>query len=375
MSDNTNVQIDTKAIEALVNEKFNELKKSVDVKVLGAPAAQDEKFGYKHIGEVLRAQYLSKKGLNDDARLKAISTYSNITTAGDGGNLVPQIFVNELFAHPVQPDPILSRTKIINWSSPGNVLTLPVDEESAAWATGGPTVETRTEGQAKTAVKDAVVQRTVSLTKYSSMIPMSDEYLADTFGDMLQYRIQKAVEKIEYLEGKAVITAITGSSAKIAVNCYSQGNLYWVDVLNMYSRVYGPYRSNMVWLASAPVEAELLNMSFDPSATAGIVPTMLYQAYAGNTPEGRLLGKPIVIHGGIANLGTDACLIAADLTQVVGFRKGGMKASTSEHFAFDQDMTVLKVTDRFGAATWSNAVIVEPSTGVGSQSAFIAINY
>jgi HK97 family phage major capsid protein len=265
---------------------------------------------------------------------------------------------------------------VINWTMPGNVAYLPVDENSAEWSTSGTAVETRTEGQAKTEKKPALAQPTISLTKYSSMIPMSDEFINDTIGDYLQYAIQRQLAKIRYAESTAIVTAITGSGALIAVNSYTTASIYWIDILNMYQRVAPQYRNpGLCWLVNTDGEAELLDMAFDPSATAGKGPLYLPGGFANGPASNKLLGWDVLVHPYIPRVGTDNAILIANLGEVIGFRKNGPRVGVSEHFAFDQDIQVLKLTDRFGAATWSATPLTDPKAGSATLSAFVGINY
>jgi HK97 family phage major capsid protein len=351
----------------------------VDTKVGADRLAYDPKGGYNHAGEfysdVVKAS--GENGMPDRLAdwTKALSTYSNETVGADGGFAVPGEYRTEIIQHVTGEDSVLARTD--QYPISGNSIVFP-DDDTTAWQTsGGVLAYWVGEASAITQSKVALKQKNLRLRKVACLVPVTDELLQDA-GALQAYVTRKAGEKLQFKVDEAIFRGtganqplgFLNSSALVTVAKESgQAADTVVDnnIVNMYSRMYGPWRDNAVWFINQDIEPQLFTMS------VGNWPIYLPAGSLSGSPFGTLLGRPVVATQHCETLGDVGDICFASMGQyVTAVKSSGVEASSSIHLWFDQDATAFKFRMRVDGQPWMGSTIT-PRDGSNTMSAFVTL--
>ncbi len=140
----------------------------------------------------------------------------------------------------------------------------------------------------------------------------------------------------------------------------------------MLSRLYAPCYARSVWIANQDILPQLLNLKFTDNS-----PVFLAQGpqvgQIANAPHGTLWGRPIVFTEVARTLGAEGDLALVDMSQYMTVRRTqGVKASTSVHLHFDQDLMTFKFILRIaGQPLWRSQIT--PAQGSATKSCFVTL--
>jgi len=337
-------------------------------------------FGFKHFGEFAMAvRNGSIRGGELDQRLlkNAATTYSSEGVGADGGFLVPPEYRQAIMETVMAESSLLGRTDQLTSSS--NTLVLPKDENTSWDSTNG--VQAAWEGEADTLSQSKVALKadSVRLNKLTSLVPVTEELNEDASA-LDSYLRRKVPEKFDYKVNDAIVN---GTGAGMPLGIMSSGALItaskesgqtastivFENIVNMWARMYAPYRQNAVWLINQDIEPQLLSMGFPTAATA--VPVYLPPGGLSAAPYGTLMGKPVIPIESCQTLGTAGDIILADLSQyMTAMKTGGIRTDVSMHLYFDQDVLAYRFIMRVAGQPWRDNTI-SPANGSNTRSAFI----
>ncbi len=319
------------------------------------------------------------RGGSVDNRLvkNAATTYSSEGTGADGGFLVPPEYRTAIMETVLAESSLLGRTDQLTSSS--NTLVLPKDENTAWDTTNG--VQATWEGEADTLSQSKVNLKanTIRLNKLASLVPVTEELNEDASA-LDSYLRRKVPEKMDYKINDAIINGtgagmplgIMSSSSLITVakeSGQTASTVVFENIVNMWARLYGPYRNDAVWLINQDIEPQLLSMGFPTSATA--VPVYLPPGGLSAAPYGTLMGRPVIPVESCQTLGTAGDIILASLSQyMTAMKTGGVRTDVSMHLYFDQDVTAYRFIMRVAGQPWRDNTI-SPANGSNTRSAFI----
>lgn len=339
------------------------------------------KWGWRNMGEFSRAVAVaSKRGGSVDPRLdfrNAPTTYGQEGVGGDGGYAVPPDFRTAIVQTIMGEASLLGRTD--QQISTSNVLTLPVDETSAWQTTGGILASWESEGGLKDQSKPSLNTLSLRLNKLTVMVPVTDELLEDA-SSMSTYIGRKAPEKIDFKINLALIQGsgvgqprgILNSPCLVTVskeNGQLADTIQAENIMNMYSRMWGPSRSNAIWLVNQDIEPQLFQM------TVGVNNWPIYLPPNGlaGAPFATLLGRPVIPTQACETLGDKGDIIFADMSQFLTATKGGgLRQDVSIHLWFDYDVTAFRFVLRIGGQAWWSAA-VSPRDGNNTLSPFVTL--
>lgn len=351
----------------------------------------DPKAGFNTFGEFAKAVKAGSAGggggFKIDKRLlvKAPTTYSSEAVGADGGFAVPPDFMEAVRENTAAEDSLLARTD--NHTSATNTKTIPVDNNTDWDTTNGVQAANKGEGQQLAQSKIDLDEQVVRLNKITSLVPVTDELLEDT-GFLGTYLARKVGRKIDFEVSRQIINGTGGgqmlgiinapctvSVAKVA----SQDATSFVaqNVVDMWSRLYGPHAGNSVWLVNQDVIPQLQTMSYPGKDLTGTVDTSggiaVYTPSNGfaDAPFGTLYGRPVIPHQACSTLGSVGDVILADLSEYMTLTKaGGIQAAQSGHLYFDYDMQAFKFCLRVGGQPWWPAT-VSALNGSATYSPFV----
>lgn len=334
------------------------------------------RYGWNSLGEFAGAvKQASVNGGNMDPRLaKALATpttYGNEGVGADGGFAVPPDFRNEIMIKVVGEESLVGRTNQLTSSS--NSVTIPKDETTPWQTSGGVLATWETEGGLKAQSKPSFEATTVRLNKLTCLVPVTDELIEDA--PMLDgYLRRKAPEKIGFKVNLAIIQGtgvgqplgILNAASTVSVakeTSQPADTIYAANIFKMWSRMYGPWRSNAVWLINQDIEPQLFQMTIPIKNVAGtenVGGSVVYLPANGlsSSPFATLMGRPVIPSQAMETLGDLGDIMFVDLNQYLTIVKtGGVRAETSIHLWFDYDITAFRFVLRIGGQPWWTSAI------------------
>jgi HK97 family phage major capsid protein len=128
------------------------------------------------------------------------------------------------------------------------------------------------------------------------------------------------------------------------------------NILKMWGRCLGDWRTNAVWLINQDVEQQL--QQFVMGGTTAATPVYLPPGGLSGAPYATLMGRPVITTEACKALSTEGDIILTDLKQYLSVVKtGGVQQEVSIHLWFDQDIVAFKFTTRVGGQPWWNSAI------------------
>jgi HK97 family phage major capsid protein len=340
--------------------------------------------GFHNMGDFARCVVnASRPGGAVDPRLivDAPSTFGSEGVGADGGFAVPPEFRTAIMEKVLGETSLLGRTDLLEVT--GNSITIPKDETTPWQSSGGILASWEGEAQQLTQTKPLLEDVTIRLNKLTALVPVTSELLEDAAA-LASYINRKAPEKIDFKINAAIIggtgngqpLGILKSPALITVaeeSAQTAATVNHQNIIKMWSRLYGPARSNAVWLVNQDVEPQLNSLGFPASATTVQFPVYIPPGGLSAAPYANLLGRPVIPSQACSTLGTVGDIILTDLKAYLAAQKvGGIRAETSIHLWFDYDITAFRFILRIAGQPWWSAAI-NPYNGANTLGHYVAL--
>lgn len=354
--------------------------------------AEDRKngrWGWRSMGQFaqeVRTAFGPHRTIHPFLEERAPTTFGSEAIGEDGGFAVPPDFRAGILQEVMGEDSLLARTSQQEIS--GNSMTFPKDEDTP-WSSDGIQAYWESEGNQLTQSKPKLERSTITLNKLTVLVPVTEELLEDVAA-LGAYLSRKIAEKMTMKINTALIggtgtgepLGILNAASTISVTKFASqvaDTVVGVNVINMYSRMYAPWRGNAVWLINQDVEPQLLTLMKVGKLDTGAVDTgwgmPLYLPPGGisGQPFATIFGRPVVPTQACETLGDVGDIIFADLNQYEVIQKaGGINMQTSIHLFFDYDVTAFRAIFRMaGQPRWSAAI--SPRDGATTLSAFVTL--
>lgn len=312
--------------------------------------------------------------------VNAATTFGSESSGADGGFLVPPEYAAGIMTKVQAEDGLLSRA--LQVQTERNALVINKDE-TTPWGSAGIQVYWESEAGTIGQSKPKVEPTSVRLVKLAALVPLTDELLEDAVGlDSLVRAIapgrMNAAINTGFVRGTGVgqPLGMLNSASLISVNAESSqaaATLLYANIVNMFARMYAPWRRNAVWLINQDIEPALFQLAFDPDATSK-VPAYMPPGGLSASPYGTLLGRPVIPIEAASSLGTQGDIILVDMQQYLALTKaGGVQTATSIHLYFDQALTALRFIFRInGQPLWSSTIV--PENGSNNRSWAVALD-
>lgn len=244
----------------------------------------------------------TRDGYTDPRLLRAASGLSE-GTPSDGGWLVQQEFVTTILEKVYSVGELLQRVARTKIGAGKNGLKINAIDESSrvdGYRLGGVLAYWKCEAAEKTKSKPKFRQLQLDLNKLIALIYATDELMDDAVA--LESLIKKAMpqEIIFKLEdaiingtGAGMPLGIMNCGSMIAQDRQTSDSITFLDVLNMWSRMWGPSRKKAIWLINQDIEPTLYRMCF----TCGTYQSGPVYLPAGGVSGGMystLFGRPVI---------------------------------------------------------------------------------
>lgn len=341
--------------------------------------------GFQNMGEFSRCvMNAARPGGSVDQRLllNAPTSFGSEGVGADGGFAVPPEFRTSIMEKVLGETSLLGRTDLIDVA--GNSITIPKDETTPWQTTGGILATWEGEGQQLNQSKPLLEDVTIRLNKLTALVPVTSELLEDAAA-LASYINRKAPEKIDFKVNLAIVAGtgtgqplgILASPALVSVakeTSQTAATVNHLNIVKMYSRLYGPARQNAVWLINQDVEPQFNALGFPAGATTVQFPLYIPPGGLSAAPYATLMGKPVIATQACSTLGTQGDIIFTDLKAYLAAQKvGGIRAETSIHLWFDYDITAFRFILRIaGQPWWSSAM--SPLNGSNTLSHYVTLD-
>lgn len=356
--------------------------------------AQDNKppTPFRSLGEQMRAVATATITGQRDTRLDAIQDWArtqaaaggaNESVPADGGFLVQQDQTDALLSLTHDTGVLSSRARRVPIGPNANGLKANLIKETSR-ATGSRfgAVRVYREGEADptTASRPKFRQIDLSLYKLMGLFYATDELLQDTtaltaiastafqeeFGWQIDdeiYNGSGAGEMLGILNAGALVTVAKESGQEAA-------SLYPENIFKMLARVPAANLGSSAWFINQDVWPAILGLA--QTIGLGGVPLYLEPGRLPDTPNGSILGRPIVPIEQAATLGTVGDIVLADLSQYLIIEKGGPQMASSIHVEFLTAQQVFRWIVRNNGQPIPESAIT-PANGSNTQSPFVAL--
>ncbi|WP_333595061.1 phage major capsid protein [Anaerospora hongkongensis] len=338
-----------KAAEAM--EKRNKDLNLPDGKKFRAPSAdmstQDEKLddgGFKSVGELLHAvKFGDAKG-----RLKELNS-------SDAGIMIPPAFAQNIMSLNPEKEIVMPRALVLPAGDPPNApLSIPYFQQGDQGANGGVTLVWTAEGQE---VPDAgngqIKDLTLTPQEVSGLATVSNQTLlnwkaAGGFVEMTMKQAFVSGRDLKFLKGSGVGCPLGTFNAPgaIKIKRKTAGQIQYIDVVTMFSRLLPDAVSGAVWTANLTLMPVLMTLQ-DPKGN--------YIFNAGDATKGvgaTLLGLPIEWNGKTPLAGREGDLALTNFSYYIIKPGAGPFISISEHVKFTSNKTVFKIVAYMDGQPW-----------------------
>jgi HK97 family phage major capsid protein len=372
------VETAAKAAVKEVIDNLPEIKTAMNVQV--TEAAEDRPF--KSLAEnMLAVRAATVKGYEADnlfPRLRFLkATGASEGVPQDGGLLLDPTLASEILKPIHEEGPFSQDIKWLPVGANSNYGWINgVDETSRVTGSrwGGIRGYRLAEAATKTASKPTFRRIQWELKKYAAVVVSTDELLADAsqFSEIARMGVTEELkfmlnEDIFDGAGLAGPQGIQNSGAMITVTRTDANKILGQDISNMWTRLDLRGRARSKWYISNDASAQLDNL-FAVGSTAVLYP------YAGYRPDGvrTLYGRPIVVTEFNESLGTAGDIILADMSQYLGWEKGGIEQSTSIHVYYLSDETAFRFVYRCDGKSSVNTALT-PLKGSTTTSPYVRL--
>jgi len=325
-----------------------------------------------------RLHFLQERGGNPENEKRASGASEAV--ASEGGFLVEKQFNDQILEKVYSTGEIASRVTRQAIGPTANGLTYNmVDESSRADGSrfGGLRAYWVAEAAAFTASQPTFAQQTLTLNKLACLFYSTQELLQDQTS--LSGLVERAVPQEIAFQVESAIIRGTGSGQPLGIlnspatvsqakkSGQAATTIVTDNVENMWSRMYAPNRSTMIWLVNQDAEPQLSNMA-DANGNALYMPPLGLS----DTPFSRLYNRPVIATEHNSTLGTVGDIMAVDLSSYLLIDKGAVVGDSSMHVRFLYDEMAFRWTYRCdGQSMWNSALT--PKNGTATQSPFITL--
>jgi HK97 family phage major capsid protein len=329
------------------------------------------------VGEQMQAVYRGS-----DSRLVAAASGLSEGVPSDGGFLVQTDFATNLTNNAFETGVLSSKVKTVEIGANSNGLKMNLADETSRVSSryGGIVAYWLGEAGLKTASQPKFRQLELTLQKLIGLFYSTDELLQDAtamtsivsewFGNEIGFRLDDGIYNGT---GVGQPLGILNSPARVTVAKEAgQGaaTIVKANIEKMYSRMAPGSLSNAEWYINQEVWGQLFNLS--QAVGVGGQPVFLPANGMAGTPNGTLLGRPIVPIEQAAALGTEGDIMFADMKQYLLIRKGGVQSASSIHVRFLYDETAFRFVTRVNGAPIPNSPLT-PYKGTATISPFVTL--
>ena len=312
---------------------------------------------------------------------KIRNDYSSVDPAG-GGFLLPEVLRADLLKVALETAIVRPRARVI----PMDSLRVPfpaIDATTHASTVFGGVSAAWTEEGAELAESEAKFGRVIlDAKKLTSRCDVPNELLQDSIISFAAFINDILPQAIAWFEDTGFITGVGGGEPLGVLNATAlvtitketgqlADTIVWENLVEMYSRMLPSSLGTAVWVANNDCFPELATMALSVGTGGGAI--WLNNGVAG--PPATILGRPLILTEkvptiGGAGSGKDISFI--DFGYYLLGDRMQMRAESSPHAKFINDMTVYRIIERVDGRPWLNSAIT-PQNSSNTLSPYITL--
>lgn len=312
---------------------------------------------------------------------KIRNDYSSIDPAA-GGFLVPEILRSELLRIALETSVVRSRARVI----PMDSLRVPfpvIDSTTHASSVFGGVTASWTEEGGTIGESEAKFGRIVlEAKKLAARCDVPNELLADSIISFAAFIDQIFPAAIAWFEDTAFLMGsgagepqgVLNSPALVTVaeeTNQANDSVVWENIVKMYSRMLPSSLATAVWIANIDVFPALATMSL----AIGTGGSAIWLNNGVEGPPMTILGRPVIFTEKVPTLGGAG--VGKDISFIdfgyylIGDRMQ-MRAESSIHAGFNNDVTVYRIIERVDGRGWLQSAIT-PQRSTATLSPFVTL--
>lgn len=309
----------------------------------------------------------------EDIAGTSISNDMTMGTGTQGGFAIPEQFREELLQ--VQPAEAAFRpraTVIPAGDPPDAKISMPaLDQTSNQNVYGGVIMYKVGEGATLTETNVRLKQVSLEPQGLGGYIQLTNKLIRNwrASGPLIATQLRKAAvgfEDTQFYSGNGIAgpLGILNSPAKIEVSRATANSIAIGDIRNMYARI--KMGGSFVWIASQTTLPQLMQIQGGNSENIFIFD-------ASKPVPNSLLGIPLIFHDRSVALGTKGDLVLCDLAYYLIKNGSGPFIAASEHYAFINDITTVKIINNVDGHPWLSAPLPLEGSTSNTVSPFVIL--
>ncbi len=358
-----------------------------DARVVGERVMEDPTRGFRNLGDFANAvaQLTTMPGGTADTRLQTLAAASGMSQGigADGGFAVPPTFATAIWdGMNTDANSLLAMTD--NYPVEGESLTFVANAETSR-ATGSRFGGVRgywlSEAAQITSSIPKVRQMKLEPKELAVLVYVTDKLLKNNTMALDQYVTRAAAEEINFLVGDSIINGtgagqpkgvVTSSLVGITKETGQAADTFLLEnAVKMLARLHVRSMASASWFINQDVLPQIWQMK----STVGVAgaPAFIAPGLLNQTPNGTLLGRPIVPIEYCQTVGTKGDVILADFSAYATGTKTGVEAATSIHLRFDYAETAFRFMFAVDGQSWLASALT-PFKGSNTVAPFVLLN-
>ena len=308
--------------------------------------------------------------------------YSSLDAA-TGGFLVPETLRSELLRVSLESAIVRPRARVIPMDS-ARVPFPTIDSTSNASSVYGGIVGYWTEEGGTFTETEATFGRVVlDASKLAAYCEVPNELLRDSiisFGALIDQLLPSAISWFEddaFIRGTGVGQPLGIMLSDALVSVAKETNqaadtIVWENIVNMYSRMLPGSLDSAVWVAHINTFPALATMSL----AVGTGGSAIWLSNGVQGPPVTILGRPVIFTEKMETLGGGGSgkdIAFLDFSYYLVGDRQEMRAESSPHYQFKNDITAYRVTERVDGRGWLASAIT-PRKGTTTLSPFVTLD-
>lgn len=313
-------------------------------------------------------------------KLTEVANSFGSSVPADGGFLIPERLRADLlrvsletalmrrFARTIPMDsltvpfPTLDSTS--NVSSVHGGITATWVEEGQSLPESDPTF-----GRVVLQARKLVARADVPNELFQDSIISLEAFISEVFPDALAW-----FEDTAFISGDGVGKPLGWLNASAMVDQYLESTqdadtIVWQNILHMYARMLPSSLGRAIWVANIDTFPELAQMAL--SVGTGGSAIWLNNGVVG--PPMTILGRPVYFTEKVPSLVSRGCISFIDPGYYLIGDRQTMRAETSAHYRFGNDITTMRFIQRLDGQPWI-AEAITPQNGQFDLSPFVTLN-
>ncbi len=314
------------------------------------------------------------------SKLAEVENSFSSNVPADGGFLIPERLRADLlrvsletalmrrFARTIPMDsltvpfPTLDSTS--NVSSVHGGITAYWTEEGQALQESDPTF-----GRVVLQARKLTARADVPNELFQDSIISLEAFISDVFPDALAWFEDTAFitgdgvgKPLGWLNADAMVEAVLESTQ-------TADTIVWQNLLRMYARMLPSSLGRAIWVANIDTFPELAQMAL----SVGTGGSAIWINNGVQGPPMTILGRPVYFTEKVPSLTSRGCISFIDPGYYLIGDRQTMRAETSAHYRFANDITTMRFIQRLDGQPWIASAIT-PQNGTNTLSPFVTLN-